>query len=334
VQPVDRVIRSSGFFQRRRDLLALGYSDWHLKMALAAKRIFRVRQGWYSVPDAPEAAIRAVRVGGELTGVAALETYGFRVPRRPRVDLLVAANACRLRQPANRRKRLDLSGETRVRWSGQRRLARADPLSWRVSIDDALERIIATEARDVAVACVSAVAHKQQWSRSRIAAVFAKAPQRFRCWASLVDSRDEAHGETYVRLWCLDAGVGYAPQAYVAGVGRLDGQLSPNVFVEVDGAQHDPEWSGDGESSYANDTHRDIRLAVLGGTAIRITYKMLDRRRGGALWAECLAGIERAVADDLELVERRSRHPVPRRFRGAVRKRRNRALMDRSNAPP
>lgn len=334
MQPVDRHIRRSGFFQRRRDLLALGYRDWHIKAALAAKRIFRVRQGWYSVPDAPEPAIRAVRVGGQLTGVAALESYGFRIPRRTRVDIQVAANASRLRQPTNRRVRLAENSGVRVSWSGERRLARADPLAWRVSIEDALLFVLRTEQRDVAVACASAVAHKLRWSRRRIAAVFARAPSRARCWASLVDARDESHGETYVRLWLADAAIRLEPQVQVPGVGRIDGQVSPHVFIEVDGAQHDPEWTGEGGSSYESDMDRDIRLAIRSSEAIRVTYRQLDRHRGGVRWAECLAAIRQAIANDLEFEERRARHPMPRRFRGPVRKRRSTGVLDRSNAPP
>lgn len=334
VEPVDRFIRRSGYFQRRRDLLALGYRDWHLKVALGAKRIFRVRQGWYSVPDAPEPAIRAVRVGGQLTGVAALESYGFRVPRRPRVDIQVASNACRLRQPTDRRARFSRDSGVRVTWSGERRLSRADPLAWRASVDDALVFVLKTERRDVAVACASAVAHKLRWGSRRIATVFARASASARCWASLVDARDESHGETFVRLWLADAAIRLHPQVHVPGVGRVDGQVAPHVFIEVDGAQHDPEWTGDGGSSYHSDIDRDIRLAIRSSEAIRITYRQLDRHRGGVRWAECLAAIRQAIANDLELVERRARHPVPRRFRGPVRKRRSTGVLDRSNAPP
>jgi len=43
---MERIIRHRGWFLRRRDLLALGYTDAGLRAALGVRRIFRVRQGW------------------------------------------------------------------------------------------------------------------------------------------------------------------------------------------------------------------------------------------------------------------------------------------------
>ena len=98
MESLDRHIRRRGLFLRRRDLLAHGYTDDDIRAALELGVIFRVRQGWYSVPDAPPAGVHAVRVGGRLTGISALESYGLRVPRRALVHVAVPINACRLRR--------------------------------------------------------------------------------------------------------------------------------------------------------------------------------------------------------------------------------------------
>jgi hypothetical protein len=304
---VERVIRSRGGFLRRRDLLARGYRDPHIRAALASRRIFRVRHGWYSVPDTPEPAIRAVRVGGRLTGIAALESYGLRVPRRAVVDIAVPRGACRLRSPRDRRTRLADDEPVAIHWTDPPR-ATIPPGSWRVSLDDALLLVLATEPRDVAVACCSAVARYKRWSAGRMDAVFARAPRPARRWRGLVGVLDDSHGETFVRLWLMDARVPWEPQPSLAGVGRLDGRVSPNVYVEVNGAQHDPDWTGETPSNYERDRDRAATVVLNGGHVLEFTYRQLYGD-----WPRCLAAIERARADDLELIARRQRHPsLPR----------------------
>lgn len=329
MESIAHCIRRSGLFLRRRDLLARGYSDAAIRHALAARQIFRVRQGWYSIPRAPDHAVRAVRVGGRLTGVSALESYGLRVPRRDRVHIAVPENACRLRRPADRHQALRAEDGVRVHWIDSRRERHASP--WRVPVDDALLAVLVLEPRDVAVACASAVMRAKRWSRARLHAVFARAPERVRCWQALVSELDESHGETFVRLWFHDAGIWFEQQPEVEGVGRLDFRLSPNVFVEVDGAQHDPGWTGEGGSTYEHDRDRDAALAARNGRALRWTYRQLYSR-----WPQCLAALETAVADDLELIARRLRHPRPPRALAPLRRQHGLQKRRRStaNGPP
>ena len=307
VESMERVIRRRGWFLRRRDLLVLGYTDAGLRAALGERRIFRVRQGWYSVPGAPDDAVRAVRVGGRLTGIAALASYGLRVPRRAVLDVAVPVNACRLRNPADRRRRLAADATIAVHWVDEQRVWQAS--TWRVSLADALLHIVGTEQRDIAVACLSAVMRYKRWSSARIRAVVLRGPARAHGWAELASALDDSHGETFVRLWLGDAGVPYESQPVVLGLGRLDGSVSPNVFIEVDGGQHDPEWTGDGASTWEHDHDRDVVVVADGGQVLRYTYRQLY-----TAWPQCLAAIERARADDLELVARRVRHPAPRAF--------------------
>lgn len=324
-------IREGGGFLRRRDLLALGYTDGGLRAALRLRMIFRVRHGWYSVPDAPEAAVRAVRVGGRLTGVAALESYGLRVPRRDRVDVAVPSHACRLRRPGDRRERLVAADGIRTHWIDPRVAELDDQSRWRVSIDDALVHILHTEDRDIAVACCSAVAHHFRWPERRMDAAFARAPGHATAWRGLVEGRDEAHGETFTRLWCGDAGIPWEPQPYVAGVGRLDGRVGPNVYVEVDGGQHDPAWTGEGESTFEKDHERDALMARRGKWVLRFTYRMLY-----ADWSSCLAAMERAIDDDRALTAYRRRHPYRPRHpqeRRRARRRRSRASNENEGDP-
>jgi very-short-patch-repair endonuclease len=292
---------------RRAQLLRRGVSDEHIRAALAAHRIFRVRHGWYSVPEAPDDAVRAVRVGGRLTGISALASYGVRVPRTGTLTVAVARNACRLRDSRDRRKRLSES-DVRVEWVDIHRSRHSN--AWRVPVDDALLSVLRHHPRDIAIACVSAVVNRRRWGRDRTDALFARAPLFAKRWRHLVSALDESHGETFFRLWIMDAGLACDQQVLVPGAGRIDFRMSHHVFVEIDGGQHDPDWVGDGPSTYEPDHDRDAAVALEGGRTFRFTYRQLY-----TTWATCLDGVRRAVADDRELMARRARHPMPRNFR-------------------
>lgn len=291
--PLELVIRRHNFFLRRRDLLAIGYTDAQLRRALARKRIFRVRQGWYSVPDAPEAGIRAVRVGGRLTALSALESYGVRVPQPSMLQVAVRPTASRLRSPADRRMPLTrLSGVT-IFWTDA-----GGAVPWRVSLADALVAVLTTEGRDVSVAACSAVLRSGALREWELDLVFERAPAGVRRWRRLVSAQDDSHGETFARLWLGDARIPCEQQVHVPGVGWLDFRLRRNLYLEVDGGQH-------GEpAQWQEDHERDLAITALGGKTIRVTYRQLLGD-----WPAVLASIERAIADADALEARRLRHP-------------------------
>jgi very-short-patch-repair endonuclease len=325
---VSRIIRSLGWFARRCDLLERGVTDAHIRVALADRTIFRVRHGWYAVPGAPEAAVYAVRIGGRITGIAALQLHGLAVPRRSHVDIVVPAGASRLRSPTNRARRLSPTDNVTVHWTDPPRRD-LDPNRWLATIDEALALVVATEPRDIAVACSSAVMHKSRWADGRLARIFDRAPARTRRWLGLVNGKDESHGESFVRVWLGDAGIPCASQVFVSGVGRVDFQVSPNVYIEVDGAQHDPDWTGNSPSSWENDHKRDTTVAITGGTVLRWTYGQLYGD-----WERCVAAVLKARADDLELLARRRGRPgLPRGLTAQLRRKRGRTTVARAIHP-
>lgn len=310
MESIAQLIRDADWFMRRRDLLALGFSDIQIRNALERRTIFRVRHGWYSVPDAPERAIEAVRVGGRLTSVSALESYDFPVPRRPHLHIAVIRTACRLRSRTDRRTRIAPVDRVHLHWIDRRSPQQS---RWRVSLDDALLAVLVSEPRDIAVACASAVIRRGALTADRLAAVFDRAPKHCRGWLDLVSALDDSHGETFVRLWLRDVGIACTQQVKVARVGRLDFRVGKRTYLEVDGAQHDPGWTGTTESSWETDHDRDTAITIGGGTTLRFTYRQLYLH-----WPRVLAAIRRALADDAVLSAHRAKHPfheAPSRLR-------------------
>lgn len=91
---LDREVALSqcGGVASRRQLLAMGVNpDW-LDMGLYYRRILRVRIGWYALPGTSYAVLAAVRAGGRLTCVSALEHHAGREPQHP-LHVAVPRNA-------------------------------------------------------------------------------------------------------------------------------------------------------------------------------------------------------------------------------------------------
>lgn len=150
-----------------------------------------------------------------------------------------------------------------------------------------------------------------------MAAVFRRAPERVWPWLELVSGLDDSHGETFIRLAFIEARMRFEQQFVVRGVGHIDFRVGPQTFVEVDGAQHDPSWIGDTESSFEGDHDRDTTVAIDGGTVLRYTYRQLYRDL-----PRVLAAIRRSIDDDLELATRRAQHP----YRTPASRKRRRSL--------
>ena len=269
-------------FLRRCDLIALGFSDARIDTALRQHRIFRVRQGWYSVPDAPQAGVEAVRVGGKLTGLSALLSYGLIVPEPALLQVAVRETASRLRSPTDRRQRRTRSSPVRVFWT----LSDDGPSPWRVTVLGALAVVMTYEEREVVVAAISAALHRQLIDHHELAALFAAAGRRARGLIGSLSPFDESFGETFVRLRLQDAGIVVEQQVEVEGAGWYDFRVHPAVYVEVDGSQH-------GEpGQWREDHRRDILLAARGARVIRVTYAQLLHQ-----WPAVLTAIKRAIAD-------------------------------------
>ena len=298
MKTIAATIRDADYFLRRRGMLALGYSPAELRAALAERSIFRVRQGWFSVPDAPSDGVSAVRVGGRLTGRSALASYGVKVPHRRRLQVAVMRDARRLRSPGDKRVRLGDADALDVRWVDWSTRPQTSP--WRVSPATALLEVLRTEGRDIAVACCDLAINSRVLTAAQVLCVFEEAPRRVRPWAEKVDGRSGAFGETYIRLWLGDEGIPFEPQVHRSRVGWLDGQISRWTFVEIDGAQHaDQGWApgavgtDDSLRQMERDHHRDAVLATNGERSLRFTYRLLLRD-----WGLCLAAMRQAIADD------------------------------------
>jgi hypothetical protein len=79
-----------------RELVRFGHDREVILMAAEARRIIRVRQGWYAVPGNHWAVEAAWRAGGRLACVSALAYFGF-IEHPDELHIAVKGNADRRR---------------------------------------------------------------------------------------------------------------------------------------------------------------------------------------------------------------------------------------------
>jgi len=108
------IVRSLGGIAQKQQLIRRGARDRDLTLAVGVGAVIRARQGWYTTLSATDARVRAVRVGGRLTGISAVEQAGGWVLGTHRFHVSVPRNAARLRSQFNRRLPFDLSVDAGV----------------------------------------------------------------------------------------------------------------------------------------------------------------------------------------------------------------------------
>jgi len=271
-----------GLFAKRAWLGDRGWGDGVLKGA--------VRRGQ------PPSAVEAVRIGGRLTGLSALRSYGIWTPQTRKLHVAVPVAARALRRPGDMRARLNVGeSSTRVTWTEEPN-PRHGPFVWRTSLMDTLVHILGNHDRVTALMCIDAALHSAQEhtigiTEEDLDVIFARAPLRAQSWRAEVDGRAEAGGETEFRLKCLHAGIPFVPQPFIDGVGRLDGQIGPSTFVEVDGE----EWHNDA-TSFEVDRERVLAVAARNGRTLRFSYKLMHHK-----WELCERAMRSALDDDYQL---------------------------------
>lgn len=292
-------IAELGLFVKRAVLLSRGWSDRDLRRAVNQGTILRIRKGWYSVPSAPRFAAEAFRIGGRLAGLSCLSTWGIWTPETRKIHVTVPDAARGLRRPTDMRAPFDRADghRYRVTWNDAATDRHAS-FRWRTSVIDALVHVLENHDRVTSIVCLDAALHSRREGgagivESDLDEIFARAPQRVQAWRSQVDGRAGSGGETEFRLLALEAGIPFVPQPFVAGVGFLDGQIGPSVFVEVDGAH----WH-DNPEAFAVDRERDILVAGKNGRVLRFSYPLFRRK-----WQLCAAAMANALADDYRLAK-------------------------------
>jgi len=254
VRDLDIDLAAGGGIRRSRTLLALGHSRRGLALAIAERRALRVRIGWLAHPDADPSGLRAVELGGRLTGSAALRTLGIWVDRE--AGPLVACPPHTSRLPTLG------PGESRVwRWD---RFPDVGGVEWRVSALDALRDFALEASPTELIASVDSALHRGLVTPDEIPMLAATLHSRHRRVADRVDPRAESGAESHMRLMLQSRGLSVRSQVRLEGVGRVDLLVDDWLIIEVDSRAHHGS-----ASDQDRDRQRDGNATLSGHATLR-----------------------------------------------------------------
>lgn len=252
------------------ELYAAGITRGRLRRLLADGCLIRARQGWYALPSTAADALAALRIGGRLDCVSALEALGCWRPDGCGLHVAVPGDAVRLRAPGDARARLDVSDHVTVHWNDDEVGERLS-----VTIERALEQMVRCQPAEFAVAIAdSALAatkgRRPLISRSAWRRIASSHPRSGRLLLE-VDPLSGSGTESVFRIRLL-VRCGLRPRAQVAvrGVGRVDFLLGRRLVIEVDS-----EMFHANPAQYHADRRRDALLSARGYRVLRFTYQQV-----------------------------------------------------------
>jgi very-short-patch-repair endonuclease len=275
---VDSVSRFGGI-ARTRELRGDGITRTAVERAVETGRLWRVRVGWFALPGAPDAVIRAHRLGGSPACATVALAHGLWMLNRPALHVEVVQNASRLRREPDAIVHW-VSAESCSPRSGQ-------------SLDVALLQMAGCLPALDAICAIDSALHARLITPEFLTTPAGPAVRRV---LDACDGRAESGTESVFRVRAAAAGFAFRCQVEVPG-GRVDFMFGDRLVVEVDGSEFHS-----GHQAFTEDRERDAWHSAIGYYVVRLTYAQVVHR-----WHE--------VESLLKLLHARAEHLWPARFR-------------------
>ena len=282
---ISELVDSLGGMAQKQQLVKLGARDFHLTAAVRSGDVIRVRNGWYSTLSERDPALRAVRVGGRLTGISALVARGAWVLDEHPLHVSVHDNAARLRTQRNRFQRLDVTAPAGVELHWDDRAIRSFGTATSVGLLDALVRVVIDEDLETSVAVLDWALHTGELDEIDFARLILRVPQDRQGIAAWVDPACESLPESLARTRLRLAGHQVETQVRLGEVQRIDLVVDGQVAVEVDGEKFHRD-------RFDYDREKDVDITIDHKHSIRPSAKAVFRR-----WPRVALAIDTALAD-------------------------------------
>ncbi|KQX05354.1 MULTISPECIES: endonuclease domain-containing protein [unclassified Leifsonia] len=301
---IAEVLDRSGGVASYRTLDSRGVGRSSVRAAVRSGQIIQVRGRWFASPSAATDVVRAVRVGGTLTGSSAARLQGMWTLDDDRLHVRVPTTASRLRSPADRGMPLDAAHD-RVCVHYSRRPGTEHAMDG--VLDALVEMYSCGDARAAVVATDSAL-NQGLLSVAELSELRTLIPADRRKFVDRVDGKAQSGLETLARLLLRARRIRFRTQVWIAPAGRVDILVGDRLVLELDGrAFH----TG---AAFEEDRRRDLELVMQGYLVVRISYRMVMAR-----WDDVAAAILELVRRDEHLWGgRRPSAPVPFTYTGSA----------------
>jgi very-short-patch-repair endonuclease len=283
MQPIHEMVRQLGGAAQKQQLVKLGATDHALTIAVRNRSVLRARQGWYTVKPESDPEVHALRVGGRLTGLSALQAMGAWVDAPRVLHVSLRPNAARLRSQHDRWQPLSRSRVgIRLHWDDRSTATRGTTTC--VALEDALIRVVLDEPWEIAVAALDWARHSGALSDFEVLELVARLPERFRGIAGWTDAGCASLPESLARTRFRMRGLAVRTQVPVAELMSIDIVVEECVAFEVDGEEFHRD-------RFARDRAKDLAISLTGMHAMRPSASLVFGR-----WPEVLRSVELALA--------------------------------------
>lgn len=283
---ISDLVRCLGGMAQKQQLIRRGARDWHLTHAVRTGDVTRVRNGWYSTLDAADPRLRAVRVGGRLTGLSLIHALGGWVEHTPPLHVSLPVNAARMRSQHNRFRRFSPGDPRGVVLHWEDRLLGDRGTSMAVALEDALVRVVLDEPLDVAVACLDWALHTGQLEPIDLGRMIRRLPLSLRPIAGWTDAACESLPESLSRTRFRVSGHTVVSQVLLDETReRIDLVVDDTAGVEIDGREFH-------QDAFERDRRKDLRIIEAHLHPVRPSARMVF-----ASWPDVLHAVETAIAD-------------------------------------
>lgn len=255
MRDVAELVRSLGGMAQKQQLVRRGARDIDLTYAVRSGDVLRARQGWYTTMSESSLEVRAVRVGGRLTGISALQSFGAWVLGEHPLHVSVHDNAARLRTQWNRRVRFDSHRPRGVELHWDDFEVRERGSATTVALADALVRVILDEDLETAVAAIdwalrTGAIDSIEWEK-----ILLQLPANRRAIGDWVDDRCDSLPESLSRTRLRFRGHSIVSQVPLGELESIDLLVDDCVANEIDGERYHI-------ARFEKDRRKDCRIAI------------------------------------------------------------------------
>ncbi|MCU1478448.1 MAG: hypothetical protein JWQ64_3141 [Subtercola sp.] len=247
-----------------------GIARTQVLSAAAEGAIYRVRNGWFALHDAPDDLVAAVRVGGRLSCVSALRRADVWCLSDGRLHVCVDRHASYVASPIDRAAPIV---DSRMFGIALHRGEHHPAEPSRPAIEpilDAMSHLFTCRPKREAIAVLDSALNGKHVTKHQVAQLMERLPKKYGIYLASVDASAQSGTETFVRLRLKQLNIRFRSQAFVAGVGTVDFLVGERFVIEVDSKK----WHT-GSTAFEEDRRRDLDLHALGYLVLRLSYNQV-----------------------------------------------------------
>jgi hypothetical protein len=252
----------------RRTLIAAGATGAGLTSAVRSGHLLRVRRDHYALPGTARPIVQAVRVGGRLTCVSALQLLGVFAMDASIPHIHLDRSLSRPRSPASVAVALSRGNRADSSEHWWPLFDDSDGTEYSVGPRDALAHAIRCQKPWHAIASVDSAVHLGIVTLGQVGEMLRWLPERHLVLLDQLDGRAEAGQESILRLLMRQIGLQCDLQVEISTVGRVDLIVEGILILEADS-----RLAHDGWELHVRDRNRDIDAARQGYMSLRPAYQ-------------------------------------------------------------